>query len=61
MFSFIKIATFAALAFGTVASAIPSPAPEAAELASRAPQDISTILNNLNNDLKEPLGELSKL
>ena len=60
MFSFIKIATFAVLAFSAIASAIPSPAPEAGELATRASQDISTILTNLNNDLKEPLGELSK-
>lgn len=64
MFSFAKIATFAALAFGTIAMAIPSPAPvaapEAGELVTRASQDISTILTNLNNDLKEPLGELSE-
>ena len=63
MFSFAKIATFAALAFSTLASAIPSPAPvaapEARELATRANQDITTILTNLNNDLKAPLGELS--
>ena len=64
MFSFAKIATFAVLAFGTIASAIPSPAPvaapEAGELVTRASQDITTILTNLNNDLKEPLGELSE-
>ena len=64
MFSFAKIATFAALAFGTIASAIPSPAPAAApetgELAKRQGQDMTTILTNLNNDLKEPLGELSE-
>lgn len=61
MFSFAKIATFAVLAFGTIASAIPSPAPEAGELATRASQDITTILTNLNNALKEPVGELSEL
>ena len=64
MFSFVKIATFTALAFSTIASAIPSPAPvaapEAGELVTRASQDITTILTNLNNDLKEPLGELSE-
>ena len=62
MFSFAKIATFAALAFGTLASAIPSPIVEAGALVSRAAeaQDISTILTNLNNDLKAPLGELSE-
>ena len=63
MFSFAKIATLAALAFGTIVSAIPSPVVETDALAVReaeAAQDISTILNNLNNDLKEPLGELSK-
>ena len=61
MFSFAKIATFAALAFGAVVSAIPSPVVETGALAVRAAeaQDISTILNNLNNDLKAPLGELS--
>ncbi|KZV72716.1 hypothetical protein PENSPDRAFT_750696 [Peniophora sp. CONT] len=61
MFSFAKIATFAVLAFGTLASAIPASvaAPEAGELATRASQDISTILTNLNNDLKAPLGELN--
>ena len=58
----MKIATFAALAFGTIVSAIPSPIVETGALVAReaeAAQDISTILNNLNNDLKEPLGALS--
>lgn len=65
MFSFVKIATFAALAFGTIASAIPYPAPvavrEAGELVARQSQDITTILTDLNNDLQEPLDDLSKL
>ena len=63
MFSFAKIATFAALAFGTIASAIPSPAPVAApesgELAKRQSQDVTTILTNLNNNLKAPIDALS--
>ncbi|KZV72725.1 hypothetical protein PENSPDRAFT_649490 [Peniophora sp. CONT] len=61
MFSFAKIATFAALAFGTLASAVPASVavPDAGELDTRASQDISTILTNLNNDLKAPLGQLN--
>ncbi|VDB88860.1 unnamed protein product [Peniophora sp. CBMAI 1063] len=63
MFSFAKIATFAALAFGTIASAIPSSipatAPEAGELVTRQAQDVTTILTNLNNDLKDPLSALN--
>ncbi|VDB88899.1 unnamed protein product [Peniophora sp. CBMAI 1063] len=67
MFSFMKIATFAALAFGTLASAIPAPAPlpvaEAGALVPRAAeaQDVTTILTDLNNNLKAPTTELSGL
>ncbi|VDB88925.1 unnamed protein product [Peniophora sp. CBMAI 1063] len=68
MFSFMKIATFAALAFGTLASAIPAPAPlpvaEAGALMARdaaANQDVTTILTNLNNDLQAPTGQLNGL
>ena len=64
MFSFMKIATFAALAFGTLASAIPAPAPaplaEAGALEARQSQDVTTILTNLNNDLKAPCADLGK-
>ena len=63
MFSFMKIATFAALAFGTLASAIPAPAPapvaEAGALVERASSDVTTILTNLNNDLQAPVAQLS--
>ena len=67
MFSFMKIATIAALAFGTLASAIPAPAPapiaEAGALSVRAAeaQDVTTILTNLNNDLQKPCADLGKL
>ena len=65
MFSFMKIATFAALAFGTLASAIPAPAPaplaEAGALEARQSQDVTTILTNLNNDLQKPCADLGKL
>ena len=64
MFSFMKIATFAALAFGTLASAIPAPAPaplaEAGALEARQSQDVTTILTNLNNDLQQPCANLGK-
>ena len=61
MFSFMKIATFAALAFGTIASAIPAPAPSTeTELTTRAGQDLTTILTNLNNALQTPANTLSK-
>ena len=59
MFSFAKIATFAALAFGTIASATPVAAPESGELAKRQSQDVTTILTNLNNNLKAPIDTLS--
>ncbi|VDB88897.1 unnamed protein product [Peniophora sp. CBMAI 1063] len=68
MFSFMKIATFAALAFGTLASAIPAPAPlpiaEAGALVARdaeATQDVTTILTNLNSQLQAPTTQLSSL
>ena len=65
MFSFMKIATFAALAFGTVASAFPAPAPapaaEAGVLVERQAEDLTTILTNLNNALQTPANTLSTL
>ncbi|KZV72723.1 hypothetical protein PENSPDRAFT_649487 [Peniophora sp. CONT] len=67
MFSFMKIATFAALAFGTIASAIPAPAPapapaaEAGELSARAGQDLTTILTNLNSALQGPANTLNSM
>ncbi|KZV65475.1 hypothetical protein PENSPDRAFT_129128 [Peniophora sp. CONT] len=62
MFSFMKIATLAALTFGTFASAIPAPAPaaEAGALVARG-KDVTSILTQLNIDLKEPCNELSIL
>ena len=68
MFSFMKIATFAALAFGTLASAIPAPAPvpvaEAGALVARDTEataaTVTSILTQLNNDLKAPTGQLSE-
>jgi hypothetical protein len=64
MFSFMKIVTFAALTFGALASALPSPigSPEVHALAARqadAP-DVTTVLTNLNNDLQGPVGQLSE-
>ena len=56
MFSFAKIATLAALAFGTFASAIPAPAPapEAGALEARTVSPtVTTVLNNLLGDLQE--------
>ncbi|KZV72105.1 hypothetical protein PENSPDRAFT_751174 [Peniophora sp. CONT] len=63
MFSFMKIATFAALAFGTLASAIPAPAPapaaEAGALVTRTSPDVTAILTQLSIDLENPCKELS--
>jgi hypothetical protein len=64
MFSFMKIATFAALTFGALASALPSPvaSPDLGALVARqadAP-DVTTVLTNLNNDLQSPVGQLSE-
>jgi hypothetical protein len=65
MFAFMKIATLAALAFGTFVSAIPSPvaAPEARAdaLVERSAHDVSTVLNNLHYSLQAPCGKLSKI
>ncbi|KZV72689.1 hypothetical protein PENSPDRAFT_750676 [Peniophora sp. CONT] len=68
MFSFMKIATFAALAFGTLASAIPAPAPvpvaEAGAIEARdtaATQTVTQILTQLNNDLQAPTTQLGGL
>ncbi|VDB90081.1 unnamed protein product [Peniophora sp. CBMAI 1063] len=52
MFSFMKIATFAALAFGTLASAIPSPAPiltveEGALVERKTTSNVAIVLANL--------------
>ena len=67
MFSFMKIATFAALAFGTLASAIPAPAPlqaaEAGALVARnaeATQTVTDIITQLNSDLQAPAAQMSQ-
>ena len=68
MFSFMKIATFVALAFGTLASAIPAPAPapaavaaiEARELSVRTASDVTGVLQGLQSDLAEPCGDLGQ-
>lgn len=63
MFSFMKIATFAALAFGTFASAIPAPAPapalEAGALEARTGTTVTEILAQLAIDVKDPCSKLS--
>jgi hypothetical protein len=65
MFAFMKIATLAALAFGTVASAIPSPvaAPEAraGALIERSGSSVIAVLTELRVSLGEPCGKLSKI
>ncbi|KZV63614.1 hypothetical protein PENSPDRAFT_757801 [Peniophora sp. CONT] len=68
MFSFMKIATFAALAFGTLASAIPAPAPvpvaEAGAIEARdaaATQTVTQILTQMNSDLQAPTAQLGSL
>ena len=60
MFSFMKIATYAALAFGTLASAIPTPAPvpEAAALEERSGKTITAILTGLHSDLQHSCGAM---
>lgn len=61
MFSFIKIATFAALAFGTIASAAPAPvpAPEAGALEVRSVGTLTDALTNGANILQAPCHTLS--
>ncbi|KZV72103.1 hypothetical protein PENSPDRAFT_751173 [Peniophora sp. CONT] len=66
MFSFMKIATFAAIALGTLASAIPSPAPipvaESGALVERkAAPTCETVLLNLTVSLTVPCLELTRL
>ncbi|KZV63616.1 hypothetical protein PENSPDRAFT_757802 [Peniophora sp. CONT] len=68
MFSFMKIATFAALAFGTLALAIPTPASvpaaEAGALMARdteATQTVTQIITQLNSDLQAPTTQLGSL
>jgi len=64
MFSFMKIATFAALTFGALASAIPSPAPvaETRDLAvERRATDVTGVLTQLASDLQAPVGQLNGL
>jgi len=64
MFSFTKIATIAALAFSTLASALPSPiaSPEVNALAARAGSpDVTTALTTLQNNLQGPVGQLNAL
>jgi hypothetical protein len=64
MLSFMKIATFAALAFGTLASALPSPVASTDINVIVARQadapDVTTVLTNLASDLQSPVAEMSK-
>ncbi|KZV69408.1 hypothetical protein PENSPDRAFT_753382 [Peniophora sp. CONT] len=63
MFSFMKIATFAALAFGSIASAIPAPAPlaEAGALEARTTHTVTDVLTALPGKLAAPCGALSSM
>jgi len=64
MFSFMKIATFAALTFGTFASAIPSPAPaaEARDLEARAAGvTLTSLLTQLPNQVSGSVSKLNAL
>ena len=62
MFSFMKIATFATLAFGTLASALPSPVAAPAPESDLVTRDdtVYSILTGLVSDLQTPVGQLSK-
>ena len=64
MFSFMKIATFAALTFGALASALPQPiaSPDVNAIAARqaSAPDVTTVLQNLANDLQAPVSQLSE-
>ncbi|KAI0030868.1 hypothetical protein K488DRAFT_71854 [Vararia minispora EC-137] len=65
MFSFMKIATLATLAFGTLASALPSPVAAPApvsegELVART-DTVYSVLTGLNSDLQAPVAQLNAL
>ena len=63
MFSFMKIATVAALAFGTFASAIPAPAPvpEAGALEARSVgPTVTDVLTGLETNLKPLVDQMSE-
>jgi hypothetical protein len=63
MFSFAKIATFAVLAFGALASALPSPvaSPDVKAIVARQDaSDVTGILTNLASDLQAPVAQMSK-
>jgi len=59
----MKIATVAALAFGTLASAIPSPvaSAETRDLETRSGQTVTSILTALPTQLSGPVGQLKAL
>ncbi|KAI0028049.1 hypothetical protein K488DRAFT_90143 [Vararia minispora EC-137] len=64
MFSFMKIATFAAVAFGALAFALPQPvaSPDVKDVVARqSGLDVTTILQNLSTDLQGPISELTAL
>ncbi|KAI0029947.1 hypothetical protein K488DRAFT_72586 [Vararia minispora EC-137] len=65
MFSLMKIATLATIAFGALVSALPQPvaSPDIKALVARqaSAPDVTTVLTNLNNDLQGPVGQLNAL
>jgi len=64
MFSFAKIATFAVLAFGALASALPSPvaSPDVKAIVARQDaSDVTGILTNLASDLQAPVAQMNAL